>query len=97
MKFIFIIPIIILTGCVGYTEKKQTLSKQTIFGFQLASNPSSGIAGLIPQLQFGLIRGEYISNPTSTKPVYAAPISSKVDANLGFLSQKATEDQSMGK
>ena len=89
--------IIMSNGCVAITTHKQVLTKQTIFGFQLANNPTAGIAGILPAVQFGMIRGEYISNPTSTNQVYAAPISSQVNADLGMLSQHATENQSFGK
>jgi len=86
------------TGCAEFsTTNKQVMTTQTIFGFQLAANPNQGITGVIPQVQFGLIRSHYVSNPTATNPVYAAPISSVVNANLGVLSQTATENESLGK
>ena len=98
MKILLLLPIIALcAGCVKFNSSKQTLSKQTVFGLQIASNPSTGIAGLIPQIQFGLIRNQSISNPTSTNPVYAAPLSADVDATVGLLSQKVKENQSFGK
>jgi hypothetical protein len=100
MKKTLLIPIIALlavTGCVGITTQKQVLVKQTIFGLQLANNPQAGFAGIIPAVQFGLVRNHYISNPTSTNPVYAAPISSDVKANIGMLKQDVTETQSFGK
>ena len=98
MQKIILLPLLLaLTGCVSFTEHKQTLTKQTIFGFQMANNPVTGVAGMIPQIQFGLVRNEFISNPTSTNPIYAAQISSDVDATLGILSQKVTEKQSFSK
>lgn len=84
----------LLTGCV--TQNKQVLATETIFGFQLAANPNTGITGIIPQVQFGLIRNHYVSNPTSTNHVYAAPLTSHVTADLGMLSQTATEDETFG-
>jgi hypothetical protein len=100
-KMLSIVGVAVLLATVGCvplsTIHKQVLTKQTIFGFQLAANPNTGITGIIPQVQFGLVRSEYISNPTSTNQVYAAPISSHVVANLGMLSQSADETQSFGK
>ena len=86
-----------MTGCVINTTQKQVLAKQTIFGLQLANNPQAGLAGIIPAVQFGLVRNEYISNPTSTNQVYAAPITQNVKADIGFLSQSVDEVQSLGK
>ena len=86
------------TGCIPFpTTQKQVLVKQTIFGLQLANNPQAGVAGIIPAVQFGLVRNEYVSNPTSTNQVYAAPITQNVQANIGMLKQDVTETQSFGK
>ena len=95
--FIPLIAIFAATGCVGITTQKQVLVKQTIFGLQLANNPQAGLAGIIPAVQFGLVRNEYVSNPTSTNQVYAAPIEQNVNAKIGFLSQDVDEVQSFGK
>ena len=84
----------LISGCV--TQNKQVLATETIFGFQLAANPNTGITGIIPQVQFGLIRNHYVSNPTSTNRVYAAPLTSHVSADLGLLSQTADEDETFG-
>lgn len=77
-----------LSGCVVH---KQIITKSTVFGFQ-ASTPMVGSAGAIA-VQFGLIRSEYISNPTSIGTnIFAAPLTSHVQANLNPLTQSATED-----
>ena len=73
-------------GCT--TEHKQVLRKTTIFGFQ-ATTPELGYGAV--NVQFGLIRSEYWSNPTSTNTVYAAPFNSAVKADLNVLTQHADE------
>ena len=92
---IALLAVVGLTGCV--TQNKQVMTTQTIFGFQLAANPNTGITGVIPQVQFGLIRSHYASNPTSTNQINAAPMTSAVQANLGMLNQSATENESFGR
>jgi hypothetical protein len=81
-------------GCV--TRHKQVLYKSTVFGLQISASPNQGMAGIIPNMQFGLIRNSYLSNPTDTNPVYAAPITSDVDATVGLLKQAAVENISAG-
>jgi len=89
MKKIILIPIVclLLTGCLA---DKQVLMKTTVFGFN-AQTPAVAGAGAVV-IQIGLIRSEYISNPTSTNEVHAAPLTSHVQANLNPLTQSATED-----
>jgi len=77
---------LVLTGCAS----KQVLMKTTVFGFN-AQTPSISGAGAIV-VQIGLIRSEYISNPTGTNQEFAAPLTSHVQANLNPLTQSATED-----
>lgn len=72
----------LITGCTTY---KQVLFKSTVFGLQASVPGYSAV-------QFGLIRSEYLSNPTGTNPVYCAPFTSHVQANLNPISQSATED-----
>lgn len=75
-----------VTGCV---QNKQILHKSTVFGFQ-ATTPELSYGSVT--VQFGLIRSEYWSNPTSTNPVYAGPFNSAVNADLNIIHQKATEN-----
>jgi len=83
-----------LTGCV--TQNKQVLYTSTVFGMQVAANPNTGITGIIPQFQFGLIRSHYVSNPTSTNVVHAAKVDSTVNASLSVLSQSVSEVEQFG-
>jgi len=76
------------TGCK--LEHKQVITKSTVFGFQ-ATTPSIGSSGAV-SVQIGLIRSEYISNPTATNTVYAAPLQTHVTASLNPLTQSANED-----
>lgn len=77
---------ILCSGCV--TEHKQVLIKSTVFGLQIGTSPASAA---IPQIQFGLIRNTYLSNPTSTNQVFAAPLTSDVQADIGLTRQMANE------
>jgi len=90
MKKLILIPLscLLLTGCLA---DKQVLMKTTVFGFN-AQTPALAGAGAVV-VQIGLIRSEYISNPTSKATnIYAAPLTSHVQANLNPLTQSATED-----
>ena len=80
---------ITLTGCV--TQNKQVHEKSTVFGFQATTPGPSG--GQI-KIQFGLVRNDWFSNPTSTNQLYAKDWSSHVSAHLSVASQGAEEDYS---
>jgi len=81
-----------LVGC-AHLENKQVHHKTTIFGFQ-ATTPELGYGALT--LQFGLIRDDYFSNPTSTNRLYYAPWHSNVDAHLNAIRQSAVENYGTG-
>ena len=94
-KFLVSIPLIVLcSGCV--TQNKQVLFTTTVFGMQVAANPNTGITGIIPQVQFGLIRNHYASNPVFTNGANAVKMTSHVNASLGVLCQTAVEDETFG-
>ena len=83
--------VIVLSGCVSNSHD-QVLVKETIFGLDVApGSGASSISGLTYSVKFGLIRNEYLSNPTSTNVVYAAPFQSSVNASIQPLDQTATE------
>ena len=63
---------------------------------QIAANPNTGITGVIPQVQFGLIRNHYASNPVFTNNTSAAKMTSTVNASLGIFTQTATENETFG-
>lgn len=87
MKLI-LIPILAFALCGCVTKNKQVIAKQTIFGLQVSESPTGG---LYPSIQVGLVRNEYISNPTGTN-ISAAPLSTHVDASISPLKQTAVED-----
>lgn len=78
---------LLLAGCV--TTNKQVLEKSTLFGFR-AKTP--GPSSTAVEIDIGLVRNEYWSNPAGTNKVYAGPYSSHVNAKLSALSQTADED-----
>lgn len=87
--FFACLALLFATGCAKTLQNKQVLEKSTVFGFQ-AKTPGTA-QGTSVTIQFGLVRNEYWSNPTSTNKVYAAAYSSHVDANLGLFNQRAKE------
>ncbi len=87
-KILLIITLAILIA--GCTTNKQIIAKSTVFGFQASTPAVAGTGAML--IQIGLVRSEYVSNPTSTTNVYAAPLTTHVQANLNPLTQSATED-----
>ena len=71
---------VLLSGCLH----KQVICKSTVLGIQ------AQIAGY-GSVQIGLCRNQYVSNPTGTNQIHAAPLRSDVTANIPALSQMATE------
>lgn len=85
MKCLLLISVLV-TGCVSTNH--QILVKSTVFGLQIGASPLN--AG-IPQIQFGLVRNSYISNPTDTNKLFVAPLESHVKADIGLTVQTADE------
>ncbi len=81
-----------LAGCV--TKTKQVIAKQTLFGFQIKAPGGMSGTGIV-DLQLGLVRSEYISNPVTTN-AYAAPITSHVTAKVSAIKQDVAEDITLG-
>ena len=79
---------LVISGCASADH--QQLVKSTVFGFQAKSPGTAANTSVV--IQFGLIRSEFLDNPTSTNgPVFAAQFSSHVDAHMSALSQTANE------
>jgi len=82
LSFIVLLPL--LAGCVA---NNQTIVKSTVFGLQVGPGPNG-----TPNVQFGLIRNLYVSNPTSTNVVHAAPLTTSAIADIGAMRQSGSED-----
>jgi len=80
MKILLLAIPLVLTGCVH----KQVIAKSTVVGIQ-ATVMGYG------QVQVGVCRNEYISNPTGTN-ITAAPLTTHVNASLNPINQTAVED-----
>lgn len=89
MKHLALLPLLLLAGCFsGCVAHNQTIVKSTVFGIQIGASPTGGI----PSVQFGLIRNLYVSNPTSTNAIYAAPLATSATADISPLHQTGDEN-----
>lgn len=75
-------------GCKSNSDKA-VLVRSTILGFEVTPGGSGSFS---PGVRLGLVRNQYLTVPTSTNPVYAAPFYSDTDATLGISSQKVIEN-----
>lgn len=91
MKYALLFGLTLLVGCA--VSHKQVVVKSTVFGFQVGASPSGGP---IPVIQFGLVRNEYLSNPTSTNQLDSAPLDSYVDAEMSAGRQGGLEVIKLG-
>ncbi len=73
------------TGCV--TARKQVLQKTTVFGADIKTPGPSGTA---IEVQLGLIRSLYFSNPVNSNGV-APPFHSTAHGDIGLFNQKVDE------
>lgn len=78
---------LLFSGCL-VQRKNQVLIKTTVFGMQIGASPGGG---MIPNVQLGLVRNEYVSNPTSSNALYAAPFTATSSGDLSPLKQTASE------
>lgn len=86
--FIVIAAALAIVGCKSNTDKA-VLVRSTILGFEVTPGGSGSFS---PGVRLGLVRNQYLTVPTSTNPVYAAPFYSDTDATLGISSQKVIEN-----
>ena len=71
----------------------QVTEKETVFGF---NTQTPGPSGSSIKLQIGLVRRTFAKNPVRTNSVSAAPMFSRVHADLTAAHQIADEDIAMG-
>lgn len=88
MKTFILLSLLLAAGCAN-NENKAVLVRSTILGFEVTPGGSSAMS---PGIRLGLVRNQYLTVPTATNPVYAAPFYSDTDAALGVSSQKITEN-----
>jgi len=79
---------IALVGCKNNVDKA-VLVRSTILGFEVTPGGSGSFS---PGVRLGLVRNQYLTVPTATNPVYAAPFYSDTDATLGVSTQKVIEN-----
>lgn len=77
-----------LVGCKNNVDKA-VLVRSTILGFEVTPGGSGSFS---PGVRLGLVRNQYLTVPTSTNPVFAAPFYSDTDATLGVSTQKVIEN-----
>lgn len=83
-----ILAAVALVGCKSNTDKA-VLVRSTILGFEVTPGGSGSFS---PGVRLGLVRNQYLTVPTSTNPVFAAPFYSDTDATLGISQQKVIEN-----
>lgn len=88
MKTLAVLAALTLVGCAR-NENKAVLVRSTILGLEVTPGGSASIS---PGFRMGLVRNQYITVPTATNPVYAAPFYSDTDATLGISNQHVTEN-----
>jgi len=79
---------IVFVGCKSNTDKA-VLVRSTILGFEVTPGGSGSFS---PGIRLGLVRNQYLTVPTSTNPVFAAPFYSDTDAKLGVSQQTVIEN-----
>lgn len=88
MKIIVPLLCFLLVGC-KHNQDKAVLVRSTILGFEVTPGGSGSFS---PGVRLGLVRNQYLSVPTATNTVYAAPFYSDTDATLNVSSQKVIEN-----
>ncbi len=86
--FIVIFAALAIVGCKSNSDKA-VLVRSTILGFEVTPGGSGSFS---PGVRLGLVRNQYLTVPTSTNPVFAAPFYSDTDATIGVSSQKVVEN-----
>ena len=83
--------VVISTGCNITSELKGKVvyHKSTCFGFRVTTSAPNSPT---PNIELGLLRDEYLSIPTGTNVVYAAPFGTVVRADLSAAHQNADEN-----
>lgn len=88
MKTLAFIAVLACLGCKN-NQDKAVLVRSTILGFEVTPGGSGSMS---PGVRLGLVRNQYLSVPTATNPVFAAPFYSDTDAKLGVSQQTVIEN-----
>lgn len=85
---LLLLAVIAFAGCKN-NQDKAVLVRSTILGFEVTPG---GPGSMSPGVRLGLVRNQYLSVPTATNPVFAAPFYSDTDAKLGVSQQTVIEN-----